>query len=251
MAFSGMGGGGGNTSYMIDEPTDGSVDERPLVAKLLSNETYKAQYHTIIQSMIDNYLNDEVFHARVKQLQELIADDVKADPTAFYAYEQFEQGVQSLLTFTSNRVASVQGQLDGTVKASGNGSGNGGGFGGRGAGFGGGRRGGNNMAANGQNNAAVQGGNAVQGVNAVQDVNGVQNGNNAPAAQDFGGGMGAPPDGFGGGGFGGMVGGPGGFGGNTVANVNQGSTKDAITTGSLLIVLVLAMFFVVNFRKKH
>lgn len=371
MAFSGLagffgagggaGGGGGqnqsqssNTSYMIDEPTDGSVEERPLVAKLLSNETYKAQYHEMILSMLDNYLNDETFQARVKQLQELIAEDVKADPTAFYTYEQFEQGVQSLLTFTSSRVASVQGQLDGTVKASGDGSGNGGGIGG---GFGGGRRGGNNMAANGQNNAAAQDGNAVKGDNAAQGANGAQKGDNAPAVQGgdgaqnykaaaastdgssvptfktaslnasnsslsiqtaavnantgkqngqvapdagnqngqaapdagnagqngqapadggnggqdgqgmqggfdggqgggFGGGMGAPPDGFNppegfdGGGFGGM-GMPGGFGGNTVANNNQGTTKDAITTGSLLIVLVLAMFFVVNFRKKH
>lgn len=351
----GAGGGGGessNTSYMIDEPTDGSVEERPLVAKLLSNETYKAQYHEMIQSMIDNYLNDETFQARVKQLQELIADDVKADPTAFYTYEQFEQGVQSLLTFTSDRVTSVQGQLDGTVKASGDGSGNGGGIGGGRGGFGGGRNGGNNMAANGQNNAAAQDGNNAQGGNNVQGGNNANN--NAPAAQgdnnanapaaqgsdgaqnlkaanadasnaptiqtasldannsglniqtaavdasnmnqdggqaapdagngaqngqaqgnannggmngqapqdggqggqfpqggDFGG-M-APPDGanFGGGGFGGMGGGPGGFGGNTVTNVNQGSTKDAITTGSLLIVLVLAMFFIVNFRKKH
>ncbi|PWV90982.1 CotH protein [Paenibacillus cellulosilyticus] len=361
----GMGGGGGgassNTSYMIDEPTDGSVDERPLVAKLLSNETYKAQYHEMIQSMIDNYLNDETFQARVKQLQELIADDVKADPTAFYTYEEFEQGVQSLLTFTSDRVASVQGQLDGTVKASGDGSGNGGGMGGGGGGFGGGRGGGNNMAANGQNNAAAQDGNNVQGNNAAQGANDAQNGGNAPAAQGndgaqnfkasaadgsstptiqtasldanssglniqtaaadantgnqnavpdasnssqngqaatdggnagqngqaqadggnggqggqnggggqgqgmqggfdggqggggFGGGdgMGAPPDGFGGGGMGGMGGGPGGFGGNTVTNANQGTMKDAITTGSLLIVLVLAMFFIVNFRKKH
>ncbi|GMK38090.1 hypothetical protein PCCS19_11440 [Paenibacillus sp. CCS19] len=341
MAFSGLGGmfgggggGGGessNTSNMIDEPTDGSVEERPLVAKLLSNETYKAQYHEMIQSMIDNYLNDETFQARVKQLQELIADEVKADPTAFYTYEQFEQGVQSLLTFTSSRVANVQGQLDGTIKSSGDGSGNGGGFGG----FGGGRRGGNNMAANGANNAAVQEGNNAQDGNnaqgnapAAQGGDGAQNlkaaqadvsnsptittasldannsglniqtvavdadttDQNSQAAPNAGnGGMDgqAPPDGgqggqggqfpqegqfpqdggqgmqggFGGefGGmappdganFGGGFGGPGGFGGNTVTNVNQGSTKDAITTGSLLIVLVLAMFFIVNFRKKH
>jgi len=315
MAFSGLGGmfggggGGGessNTSYMIDEPTDSSIEERPLVAKLLSNETYKAQYHEMIQSVLDDYLNDEAFQARVKQLQELIADDVKADPTAFYTSEQFEQGIQSLLTFTSSRVENVQGQLDGTIKSSGDGSGNGGGFGGRGGGFGGGRRGGNNMAANGANHAdagnsglsiqtaALDDGTANQNGQAAPDAgNGAQNGQAQPNAGnggmngqappvggqggmngqfppdgqggfggDFGGGqggdfdvggMGAPPYGanFGGGGFPGMGGGPGDFGGNTVANANQGSTKDAITTGSLLIVLVLAMFFVVNFRKKH
>uniref|UniRef100_UPI000FD75FDD CotH kinase family protein n=1 Tax=Paenibacillus xylaniclasticus TaxID=588083 RepID=UPI000FD75FDD len=163
-----LGGFGSSTSYMIDEPTDGAVSERPLVDKLLSNETYKNRYHEIIQSMLDNYLQDDLFEARVKQLTDMISSYVKADPSAFYTYEQYEQGVQSLLTFTSQRVANVTGQLNGTIASAGDGSGNGGGFGGRGGGFGGrGGRGGfnNNMAANGQNNAVLpEGGQTGQGM---------------------------------------------------------------------------------------
>ncbi|EFM08534.1 Spore coat protein CotH, partial [Paenibacillus curdlanolyticus YK9] len=158
MAFGGL---GSNSSLMIDEPTDGALSERPLVDKLLKVGAYKTRYHEIIEYMLNTYLKDDVFQARVKQLSELIAAHVKADPTAFYTYDQYEQGVQQLLSFTSTRVANVAGQLDGTVKSSGDGSGNGGGM--RGGGMG--RGGRNNVAANGQNNAAAAGqnGEAMQG----------------------------------------------------------------------------------------
>ncbi|WP_127534076.1 CotH kinase family protein [Paenibacillus kobensis] len=314
MAFGGL---GSSTTFKIDEPTDGAMSERPLVDKLLNNETYKARYHEMIQSMLDNYLQDDLFKSRVQQLTDMISDYVKADPSAFYTYEQYEQGVQTLLSFTSQRVVNVKGQLDGTIASSGDGSGNGGGMGG--GGFRG--RGGfnNNMAADGQNNAAQSSGQAGQGTpggaqagqaaqgggQAGQAVQGggqagqagkgggqempdgaqagqaaqdggqagqaAQGGQAGQAVQDgqfapgdfgggpggFGGGMGAPPEGFGGmggdfggGGMGGGPGGFGGFGGNT-AVVQQGSTSEAATAGILLIVLVLACFFVVNFRKKH
>ncbi|MWC29318.1 CotH kinase family protein [Paenibacillus sp. MMS18-CY102] len=241
MAFGGL---GSSSTLMIDEPTDGALSERPLVDKLLKVDAYKTRYHEIIDKMLSSYLKDDVFQARVKQLSELISAHVKADPTAFYTYDQYEQGIQQLLSFTSVRVANVAEQLDGTIASAGNGSGNGGGM--RGGGMG--RGGRNNVAANGQVDAAAAGqGNAEAGQNGQAMQQGGDFGG-------FGGGMGAPPDGFdrGGGGFpgGGMGGGPGGFGEATAA-VNQGSSSEALTTGGLLIVLMLACLFVVYFRRKH
>jgi len=134
MAFGGM--GGESEQIMIDEPTQGALAERPLAAKLLAVEEYKEKYHEIIQGMVDGYLADETFAARVKQIQELISPYVKQDPRPFYTYEQYESAVPQLVSFTQGRVANVSGQLDGTIASSGDGSGSGGGFGGRGGGRG-------------------------------------------------------------------------------------------------------------------
>ncbi|MNN84783.1 CotH protein [compost metagenome] len=57
MAFGGM----GSSDVLIDEPTQGAVAERPLIAKLLANEEYKAQYYEIIRKMLDGYLQDDTF----------------------------------------------------------------------------------------------------------------------------------------------------------------------------------------------
>ncbi|MEW4368275.1 CotH kinase family protein [Paenibacillus kandeliae] len=209
-------GGGGSSSLMIDEPTSGALAERPLIAKLLAVDEYKAKYHEMIQTSIDQFLNNDAFTAKVKQIQNLIAADVKADPTSFYTYDEFESGVQSLIDYNKTNVENLQGQLDGTIASSGDGSGSGGGmggFGGQGGGPGG------------------QGGDRPNG----------------------GGGM-QPPDGMGGGpgggGQGGFPGGDmGGFGGGDQPTVN--SSSQAMYTAISIGVLVLAMGFVLLFRRKR
>lgn len=209
-AVEGQNGGGGSTSLMIDEPTSGALAERPLVAKLLAVDEYKAKYHDMIQTSIDQFLNNDTFTAKVKQIQTMIAADVKADPTSFYTYAEFEAGVQSLIDYNKTNVENLQGQLDGTIASSGDGSGSGGGMGGGPGG---------------------QGGDRPNG----------------------GGGM-QPPDGMGGGpgggGQGGFRGGDmGGFGGSGQPTVN--SSSQAMYTLISIGVLVLAMGFVLIFRRKR
>ncbi|MFF2887041.1 CotH kinase family protein [Paenibacillus sp. NPDC057967] len=132
MAFGGFGGSG----ILIDEPTTGAVADRPLVSKLLAVDAYKERYHEIISEMLDGYLESGRFEARVAELKAMISEDVKADPTAFVTYEQYEQGVEKLLSFTETQTASIAKQLDGTEPSSGDGTGSGSrGFGG--GGFGG------------------------------------------------------------------------------------------------------------------
>ncbi|WP_195574531.1 CotH kinase family protein [Paenibacillus sp. 1001270B_150601_E10] len=134
MAFGGFGG----SSVMIDEPTQGTLTERPMIAKLLANEEYKARYHEIIKEAIQGYLSEDSFALRIQELDALIAKDVEQDPTAFYTYDQYQAGLTSLKTTNANTVTSIQGQLDGTIASSGDGSGSGmGGRGGMGGGFGG------------------------------------------------------------------------------------------------------------------
>lgn len=145
MAFGGFGG----SNILIDEPTQGAVAERPLVAKLLAVDEYKEQYHQILSEMINGYLKEENITARIQELQELISTHVKNDPRPFYSYEQYEQAIPTLTSFITSSNESISKQLDGTSPSSGDGSGSGGGMGGPG---GGGDRGmGREMKQNGNN----------------------------------------------------------------------------------------------------
>ncbi|RRJ63866.1 hypothetical protein EHV15_13705 [Paenibacillus oralis] len=129
------GNGRNSSSLLIDEPTQGAVSERPLLAKLLAVDEYKAYYHEILQQAVDGFLANEAFSQRVTALSEMIAPYVKADPTAFYTYEEFEQAVTQLIATNASQVENISQQLDGTIPSSGDGSGSGGGMGGMGGGM--------------------------------------------------------------------------------------------------------------------
>ena len=51
----------------------------------------------------------------IETTKELIAPYVEKDPTKFYTYEEFEQGVEALKTFCELRTESIEGQLGGTI----------------------------------------------------------------------------------------------------------------------------------------
>jgi len=162
MSFGGFGG----SSVLIDEPTTGTVADRPLVDKLLKVDAYKQKYHEIVTSMLEGYLAKDTFQTRVNELTDMISAYVKADPSSFYTYEQYEQGITQVISFNAQQTSSIAQQLAGTIPASGDGSGSGssgmggGGMGG-GGGFGGNRpnnQQGNGQATAGNSNAAANAG---------------------------------------------------------------------------------------------
>ncbi|MEK4347945.1 CotH kinase family protein [Paenibacillus sp. FSL P4-0184] len=287
MAFGGL----GSADVLIDEPTQGALAERPLIAKLLANDEYKTKYHEIVSEMINGYLADDTFQARMDELDTMISSYVKADPSAFYTFEQYKNGVTSVKTFMSSMENNIQQQLDGSIPSSGDGSGSGGGMGGfGGGGFGGGAR---NGAAPGA--AGTKGDSTVAGADATAQSaesgqapadgqapqgstggepgtmggpaipEGGQGNTNGQAAQGgFNGGVGGEPGamggpafpeggGMGGGGFGGGM--PGGMGGGDFggggAVQQKGSTSEAITTGVALLLLLLTVIFVTFYKRKR
>lgn len=125
MAFGGFGGSG----ILIDEPTQGALAERPLIAKLLEVDEYKERYHAILSEMLEGYMQQDHFEERVAQLQELISEHVKQDPRPFYSYEEYEQSLPTLTSFAEESMDNIQQQLDGTIPSAGDGSGSGGGMG--------------------------------------------------------------------------------------------------------------------------
>lgn len=287
MAFGGMGG----SDVLIDEPTQGALAERPLIAKLLANEEYKTKYHEMIRGMLDGYLQDDTFQARMDELDTMITSYVKADPSAFYTFEQYESGIKSVKTFMSTMASTVSQQLDGTIPSSGDGTGSGmsmgGGMGGApGRGFGGAAPGasGVNGAAAGQDGQAAagadgQGANAAPGgqtapdgqvgqtaAGAGQGANAAPGGQTAPNGQaGEPGAMGGPAfpqggngpggdtaGGLGGGGMGGPGMGGGGFGGEFGGTQpQQDSTSEAITTGVAILFLLLTAAFITFYKRKR
>lgn len=114
----------------IDEPTDGALADKPLIADVFANSDNLDIYHGYLTQLIDGPLSSAEFEARVESIDALIDEHVANDPTAFYTFSEFEENQTSdvdrfygLTSFVAYRVANMSQQLDGTIPASGDGSG--------------------------------------------------------------------------------------------------------------------------------
>ncbi|WP_082063258.1 CotH kinase family protein [Paenibacillus sp. IHBB 10380] len=247
MAFGGL----GKSSLLIDEPTQGALAERPLVAKLLEVDEYKEKYHEMIQNATEGYLSSATFKERVTQVSDMISSYVKADPSAFYTYEEYETGVKQLIQTNDSQVSNMNQQLDGTIASSGDGSGSGfdmGGFDKAGGGMGGRGMGGGQMPT-------ANGTDGDYAVAAITPPDGKEAGGVAPTGEaGQGGGFNrGQGGGFPGGGQGRSPGFPGGggFGGNQANSAPQGTMKDVIITLVALVVLGLSCVFVLLYKRKR
>lgn len=135
LAFGGfsMGGNrGGNTSssetsidtatqmvnFPIDTPVSGTtLEERPLLNQLLSNDTYLEMYHEIFDEFITEYFNSGNFEEMYDKTIALISPYVEKDPTAFCEYEEFLEASAVLKEFCLLRAESIEKQIDGTIPA--------------------------------------------------------------------------------------------------------------------------------------
>ncbi|MBW8189891.1 CotH kinase family protein [Neiella marina] len=114
----------------IDEPTSGDLEDRPLIAHIVANDSYLAQYHSYLWELIDGPLADSDFASRVDLLADLIREHVENDPSGFYGADAFElnltstsYGFYGLTSFMSYRIDNMTEQLQGTAPSSGNGNG--------------------------------------------------------------------------------------------------------------------------------
>lgn len=96
----------------IDTPVSGgSMDDRPMLSWIFADDTYTQLYHQYFSEFLDSV----DFDTLIETTKELIAPYVEKDPTKFYTYEEFEQGVEALKTFCELRTESIKGQLGGTI----------------------------------------------------------------------------------------------------------------------------------------
>ena len=119
LAFGGFMGAQDATSlvnYPIDTPVSGgSVDSRPMLAWIFSDEEYTQLYHEYFSEFLACYFESGYFEEMMQETYELIAPYVEKDPTKFCSYEEFETGFDTLVEFCQLRAQSVRGQLEGTV----------------------------------------------------------------------------------------------------------------------------------------
>jgi len=90
--------------------------DRPMVDWIFQNAAYTEQYH----QYFTEFLNTVDPVAIIEEAAALIAPYVERDPTAFYTYDEFQTGVETLREFCRLRSESVANQLSdgGTVDAS-------------------------------------------------------------------------------------------------------------------------------------
>ncbi len=93
----------------IDSPVDnGSGEDRPMWNWIVSDEEYTQLYHGYFAEFLKNV--DVV--GIIDNAYGLIKDFVAKDPTAFYSFEEFELGVQTIRRFCQLRSESISLQLE-------------------------------------------------------------------------------------------------------------------------------------------
>lgn len=105
----------GTVNTPIDAPVSGgSGEDRPMWSWILSDETYAELYH----QYFENFLSGVDIQGIIDNAYQLIKSYVEKDPTAFYTYEEFELGVETLRAFCDLRSQSIRAQLENGETAS-------------------------------------------------------------------------------------------------------------------------------------
>ena len=110
LAFGTFQGGNGQSTVNtpIDAPVSGGAGEdRPMWNWILSDESYTEMYHQYFAE----FLNTVDMQAIIDNAYNLIKSYVEKDPTAFYTYEEFENGVETMRQFCALRSESISMQL--------------------------------------------------------------------------------------------------------------------------------------------
>ena len=103
-------------NFPIDTPVRGvEMSSRPLLNVLFSNADYLNRYHSYLQELIDHYFSNNAFEQKIEELNYIIQDYVKQDPTAFCSFEEYQKAVSAFSVLGILRAESVEGQLNGSI----------------------------------------------------------------------------------------------------------------------------------------
>lgn len=99
-------------NFPIDTPVTDSMENSPLISSLLNIEEYKNLYHSYLNDIVNNYVNNRYFENKINYLNELIYEYVKNDKTSFYTLDEYILGIENLLIFANDRAKSIYLQLN-------------------------------------------------------------------------------------------------------------------------------------------
>ncbi|PRR83560.1 CotH kinase family protein [Clostridium vincentii] len=105
----------GIINFPIDEPTSATLEDSPLLSKLLEVDEYKDMYHDYLNTIVEEYFDSGTFESKVNTTSTLIDSYVENNPTAFYGYDQFSASIDELSTFGTYRAKSIAMQLSGEI----------------------------------------------------------------------------------------------------------------------------------------
>lgn len=100
-------------NFPIDNPVTDTMENSPLISKLLEVDEYKELYHKHLNDLVLNYIKSDKYEATINRLDNLISDYVKNDTTAFYTYEEYNNSLLHLIQFGKDRAKSIMAQLAG------------------------------------------------------------------------------------------------------------------------------------------
>ena len=115
LALGGM--NGGDADSVVNSPIDDAFSSTNFFDTLMENETYKEQYHSYLQQLVDEYIDGGGFDAFYERVRSQIDELVKTDPTAFYSYDEYATAAETLYQTVKLRGESISGQLDGTISS--------------------------------------------------------------------------------------------------------------------------------------
>ena len=104
---------GGNGQSTVNTPIDapvsgGAGEDRPMWNWIMSDTAYTELYHQYFAE----FLNTVDVQGIIDNAYSLIKPYVEKDPTAFYTYEEFEVGIETLREFCALRSQSISMQLE-------------------------------------------------------------------------------------------------------------------------------------------
>ena len=116
LSFGGMSMGTADSAeemvnYAIDTPFQGT----DFFDALLEDEEYLSRYHEYMRVLAAEYVQGGRFEEVYSRIRSQIDTLVKTDPTAFYSYEEYDEGAEMLRQTVLLRAESILGQLDGTI----------------------------------------------------------------------------------------------------------------------------------------
>ena len=86
-----------------------------MLAWIFENDAYTELYHQYFAEFMAEYFDSGYVNQLIEDTEALIAPYVESDPTAFFTYDEFTQGVDTLKSFCALRAESINAQLDGTI----------------------------------------------------------------------------------------------------------------------------------------
>lgn len=92
----------------IDSPVSGGSSDRPMFNWIFENGEYTDLYH----QYFSEFIKTVDIAGMIEDAYNLIQSYVKKDPTAFYTYDEFKLGVETLRQFCSLRSESISMQIE-------------------------------------------------------------------------------------------------------------------------------------------